>query len=113
MDVLDDVDDMWHYFKASLFSVLERSNWGGPSPYSKLCSLHFTDDCFITEGVHFCDELGMPTAKWFKPDAVPTIFARLINYMSGASSTSMAKPPCQPLLEKCEQQRQQKSVTHV
>ena len=24
MDVLDDVDDMWHYFKASLFSVLDE-----------------------------------------------------------------------------------------
>ena len=48
-----------------------------------------------------------------KPDAVPTIFARSINYMSGASSTSTAKPPCQPLSEKREEQWQQKSVTHV
>ena len=113
MDVLDDVDDMWHYFKASLFSVLERSNWDGPSPYSILCSLHFTDDYFITEGVCFRDELGMPTAKWLKPNAVPMIFARSINYMSGASSTNTAKPPCQPLSEKREEQWQQKSVTHV
>ena len=91
----------------------QRSNWDGPSPYSLLCSLHFTDDCFITEGIRFRDELGMPTAKRLKPDAVPTIFARSINYMSAASSTSTAKPPCRPLSEKREEQRQQKSVTHV
>ena len=24
MDVFDDVDDMWHYFKSSLFSVLDH-----------------------------------------------------------------------------------------
>ena len=91
----------------------QRSNWDGPSPYSLLCSLHFTDDCFIPKGVRFRDELGMPTAKRLKPDAVPTIFARSINYMSAASSTSTAKPPCRPLSEKREEQRQQKSVTHV
>ena len=71
----------------------QRSNWDGPSPYSLLCSLHFMDNCFITEGVQFRDELGMPTAKWLKTDAVPTIFARSIHYLSDASNTSTVKPP--------------------
>ena len=50
----------------------QRSNWDGPSPHSLLCSKHFTDDCFVTEGVCFRDEMGMPTAKRLKPNAVPT-----------------------------------------
>ena len=41
----------------------QRSNWKGPSPYSLLCSKHFMEDCFITKGVYFRDNLGMPTDK--------------------------------------------------
>ena len=57
----------------------QRSNWDGPSPHSLLCSKHFTENCFVTEGVRFRDEMGMPTAKCLKPDAVPTIFARSVD----------------------------------
>ena len=87
----------------------QRSNWDGPSPYSLLCSNHFTEDCFITVGVRFRDEMGMPTAKRLKPDAVPTIFARSVNYLDSASSTSTAKAVGQPLSLK----RQQKSVSQA
>ena len=86
----------------------QRSNWDSPSPYSLLCLLPFTDNFFITEGVRFHDELGMPTAKQLKPDAVPTIFAKSINYMSGASSTRTTKTPCRPLSEKREEKCQKK-----
>ena len=41
----------------------QRSNWNGSSPLSLLCSKHSADDCFVTQGVHFRDEMGMPTAK--------------------------------------------------
>ena len=30
--------------------------------------------------------MGMPTAKFLKPDVVPTIFARLINYLEPTST---------------------------
>ena len=83
-----------------------RSSWDGPSAHSLLCSKHFTDDCFLTEGVHFRDKMGMPTAKRLKPDAVPTIFARSINYLE-PSSTCSARPTSRPVFEK----RQQKSVS--
>ena len=29
----------------------QRSSWDGPLPHSLLCSKHFADDCFLTEGV--------------------------------------------------------------
>ena len=89
----------------------QRSNWDGPSPHSLLCSKHFSDECFITEGVRFRDEMGMQTAKRLKPDAVPTIFARSIDYLesSSASNTSIYRPTSRPLSEK----RQQKSVSLI
>ena len=89
----------------------QRSNWDGPSPHSLLCSRHFAEDCFVTEGVRFRDEMGMPTAKRLKPDAVPTIFPRSIDYVepSSSSKTSVHKPAGRPLSEK----RQQKSVSYV
>ena len=89
----------------------QRSNWKGPSPYSLLCSKHFTEDCFITEGVRFRDDLGMPTAKRLKPDAVPTLFARSIDYLGSASNTSTAKSLAgRPLSEKRKEKRQQRLV---
>ena len=88
-----------------------RSNWDGPSPHSLLCSRYFAEDCFVTEGVRFRDEMGMPTAKRLKPDAVPTIFVRSIDCVepSSSSKTSVHKPAGRPLSEK----RQQKSVSYV
>ena len=47
----------------------QRSNWDGPSMDSQLCSKHFEDDHFVTEGVCFCDEMGIPAVKRLKPDA--------------------------------------------
>ena len=56
----------------------------------------------------YYDEMGLPTAKRLKPDAVPTIFPRSIDYLecSSVSNTSKTKPMSQPLSEK----RQQKLV---
>ena len=83
----------------------QRSNWDGPSSYSLLCSKHFMDDCFVTEGVWFRDELGMQTPKHLKSDAVPTIFAKSVDYLepSSASSSSKSKPTSRPLSEKRQQ----------
>ena len=46
--------------------------------------------------------MGMPTEKCLKPDAVPTIFVRSINYVepSSTSKTSVHKPTGWPLSEK-------------
>ena len=80
----------------------QRRNWDDPSPHSLLCSRHFAEDCFVTEGVRFRDEMEMPTAKCLKPDAVLTIFARSIDYVEPGSSskTSIHKPTDRPLSEK-------------
>ena len=66
----------------------QQSNWNGPSADSQLCSKHFTQDCFVTEGVRFRDEMGIPTLKRLKPDAVPTIFARSVDNLQASSSQS-------------------------
>ena len=57
----------------------QRKNWDSPSKYSLLCSKHFEVDCFVTEGSCYRDEVGLPTKKRLKPDAVPTIFPRPIH----------------------------------
>ena len=89
----------------------QRSNWDSPSPHSLLCSKHFKDDCFVTEGVRFGDEMGMSTAKRLKPDVVPTIFARPVDFVqpSSTSNTSVLKPTGRLLSEK----QQQKSVSYI
>jgi len=83
----------------------QRSNWDGLSSDSQLCSKHFREDCFITEGVWFCEEMGIPTVKRLKPDAIPTIFARSVDFLQ-ASSSQCNTPTSRPLLER----RQQRSV---
>ena len=81
----------------------QRSNWDGPSSSSQLCSKHFEDHCFVTEGVRYRESMGVPTLKRLKPGAVPTIFPRSIDYLEGASNA----PTSQPLSER----RHQRSVS--
>ena len=50
----------------------QKVNWGGPLSSSLLCSKHFKEECFVTEGVRYHDELGVPAQKRLKPDAVLT-----------------------------------------
>ena len=83
----------------------QQSSWNGPSVGSQLCSSHFESDCFITEEVCFHDEMGIPTVKHLKPDAVLTIFARSVNYLQ-ASSNQCSTPTTQLLSER----RHQRSV---
>ena len=64
----------------------QQSWWNGPSVDSQLCFRYFEDNCFIKEGVHFRDEIGIPTVKSLKPDAVPTICARSVDYLQASSS---------------------------
>ena len=52
----------------------QRSNWDGPTAGSLLCSKHFEPHCFVTEGVRYCEDVGIPAKKRLKLDAVPTIF---------------------------------------
>ena len=82
----------------------QRAKWDGPSSSSFLCSRHFKEDCFVTEGVKYRDEMGIPALKRLKPDAVPTIFARSTDHKdAGSSSTSCSRP--------LSDRRQQKSVS--
>ena len=39
----------------------QRSNWEGPLLSLQLCSKHFEDHCFVTEGVHYCEAMGGAT----------------------------------------------------
>ena len=52
-----------------------RADWKEPSAYSVVCSDHFTEDCF--EGM--AEKLGLKIKRILKPDAVPTIFPRLLH----------------------------------
>ena len=49
----------------------QRINWEGPSLSSQLCSKHFEDHSFVTEGVRYHKAMGIPTVKRLKPDTVP------------------------------------------
>ena len=50
-----------------------RLEWDGPSPSSLLCSKHFKEDCFVTEGVRYRDTLGISVQKRLKADVIPTM----------------------------------------
>ena len=71
----------------------QRAKWDGPSSSSFLCSRHFNKGCFVTEGVKYHNEMGIPALKRLKPDAVPTIFARSTDHKdTGGSSTACRRP---------------------
>ena len=74
----------------------------GSSPHSLLCSKHLANDCSVTEGICLRDDVGMPKAKYLKPDVVSTIFVRCVDYIepSSASNISIHKPTDWPLSEK-------------
>jgi len=80
-------------------------NWDGPLSDSQLCSKHFQEDCFITEEVRFHEEIGIPTVKCLKPDTIPTIFTRSVDFFQ-ASISQCNTPTSQPLSER----RQQRSM---
>ena len=83
----------------------QRSNWDGPSSSSLLCSKHFKEDCFATEGVQFREALGVPAQKRLKVDAVPTVFAKRTDQVDAScSSCSSSYTTCsRPLSERREQ----------
>ena len=63
----------------------KRSNWDGPTSSSYLCSKHFKPKCFVTDGVWFCEKMGIPAQKHLKSNAVPTIFARSVDNIESCS----------------------------
>ncbi|XP_065920854.1 THAP domain-containing protein 5-like isoform X2 [Dysidea avara] len=77
-----------------------RKDWDGPSTSFLLCSRHFTEDSFETEGSLYRDTFGIPAQKRLKPDAVPTVFPKSINQLH--TSSSSASHSC-PLSERREQ----------
>ena len=80
----------------------QRSNWDGPSSSSLLYSKHFTEDCFVMEGVQFSDALGILALKCLKPDAIPTIFVRSVDYLEASSTSTSNTPTSQPLSKRRE-----------
>ena len=54
-----------------------HDGWSGPTPYSFVCSDHFTEDCFETD-TFMAQKLGIKKRKILKSDAVSTIFPRVL-----------------------------------
>ena len=79
----------------------QRSSWSSPSSCSLLCSKHFKEDCFVTEGVRYRDDFGVPALRRLKAGAVPTIFPRSSHHLDGNSSSSTSSG--RPLSERREQ----------
>ena len=51
-----------------------RAEWTW-TPYSVLCSEHFSEECFEPAS-KLAAEFGMQITRRLKPDAIPTIFSR-------------------------------------
>ena len=85
----------------------QRSNWGGPSKHSILCSKHFEADCFVTVGVRYRDSIGLPTNKCLKTGAVSTIFPSAIHGTGRSSS-----PPPRQAAEKRQRQAVSSKMYH-
>ena len=83
-----------------LLSDIEVTGMGHPRILSYASGI--SKMTFITEGVHFCDEMGIPTVKRLKPDAVPTVFARSVDCVQ-TSSSQCSTPTTQPLSERKHQ----------
>ena len=67
---------------------LQRIGWKGPTTASFLCCKHFEPDCFVTEGVRYCNAVGIPAKKWLKPNAIPTIFPKSTDCYSQSTTPS-------------------------
>lgn len=50
-----------------------RSDFSNPPSSSRLCSVHFTEDCFEAQSI-IAKRLGLEMKTIMKADAVPTIF---------------------------------------
>ena len=44
----------------------QRKDWNSPSPTSVLCSKHFTEDLYETDGKLYCETFGIPVQKRLK-----------------------------------------------
>jgi len=44
----------------------QRKDWNGPSPTSVLCSKHFTEDSYKTDGKLYHETFGIPAQKQLK-----------------------------------------------
>ena len=68
--------------------------WSGHTPYSLVCTNHFTEDCFETD-TFMAQKLVIKKHKRLKPDAVPTIFPQVLQPSAPPPSkkkTASAKP---------------------
>ena len=45
-----------------------------PNRHSRVCGVHFSDECFVRDKSFYCPELPAATHRQLKPDSVPTIF---------------------------------------
>ena len=71
---------------------LQQAGWKGPTAASFLCSKHFEYNCFVTEGVHYHDAVGIPAKKRLKPNAIPTIFLKASDSGSSQPTTAPQRP---------------------
>ena len=60
--------------RSPIYKALDEcSDFTNPSSSSRLCSAHFTEDCFEAEST-IAKRLGLEMKTIMKADAVPTIF---------------------------------------
>jgi hypothetical protein len=88
--------------KVYLINGKNRYNELGKIGQSRICSIHFTEDCFDpTPGIKQSVGLKVQKKRVLLPDAIPTVFERVVsrtnvtrstaNTSSASSSTAMPK----------------------
>ena len=88
--------------KWTLAVKLQQVWWKGPTAGSVFCSKYFEPHSFITEGVQYCDAVGIPAKKQCKLNAIHRILPKL----DGGSSQ-----PTTPSQRPASERRKSKAVS--
>ena len=69
-----------------------RDKWQGPGPYSLVCSVHFSEECFDpTPKLKEAFGCNQQTKRRLLPTAVPTIFGKTVT--DATSDEGFMRPP--------------------
>ena len=89
-----------------------RAKWT-PTEHSKLCSAHFTDDCFETE-VALASSMGINRRKRLRPTAVPSLFSSQTRKRTRDSDNTNSHKPTKRLRRAYEKrERSQVRIVHI
>ena len=91
-----------------------RDKWDGPTDHSVLCSCHFEVQCFEAE-MKLAESLGVESKKKprLKPDAVPTIFQRLVSKRPSRDNVTEPEQPKKKRPRVAYEKREKKRVSTV